>query len=256
MTVPGAPERLALQTGRLDDQRRHLTPGDELWSVAHRCFLARDHDGGASAEDLHTLSEWWPATARPALEALAVTVALAAPFAPRERILQALAAEIEADGLARGDIESVPVVASPSPERRPRFPHVYDPDAEQRASLVAVLDGPCSPEVGRLLDTIKLQDPLLADAIVLGADLDALASLERLDAEARAAARWELATKVEQDRERWRLRAERARARQRLESAHHGWHSDNFPPGCVEAFHAELRKDVEAQLAHPPAEAD
>jgi hypothetical protein len=254
--VPGAPERLALQTGRLDDERRHLTPGDELWSVAHRCFVARDHDGGASAEDLHTLKEWWPATVTPALEALAVTVALAAPLAPRERILQALAEEIAADRLTRCDIESVPVVVGPPPAPRPRFPYVYDPDAEPRAPLVAVLDGPCSPEVGRLLDTIKRQDPLLADAIVLGADLDALASLERLDAEARAAARSQLAAKVEQDMERWRLRAAHARARQRLESAHHGWHSDNFPPGCVEAFQAELRKDVEAQLAHPPAEPD
>jgi hypothetical protein len=245
------PARLALQTGRLDDHRRHRTPADELWELAHRCFLARGDADGTG--DLQRLCKRWPAADRRAREALAVTVALASPFASRERILDALSAQLGDTGPGDAD-RAAPVVVSPWPVQRPRFPYVYDPDAEQRAPLVAILDGPCSPEVGRLLEAIKRADPALADAIVLGADLDTLESLDRLDDEAKAAARWALAAKVEHDRDHWKLRAEQARARQRLESAHHGWHSDNFPPGCIEAFQAELRRDVEAQLAHPRAE--
>ncbi len=63
----------------------------------------------------------------------------------------------------------------------------------------------------------------------------------------------ELAAQVEQDRARWRRRADQARARQRLEGSHYGWLSDNFPPRCLEAARAANRREAEDLLPHPPA---
>ena len=251
------PTRLALQTGRLDDERRHLTPDDALWDDACRCFLARDElDVVRCAEAVSALSERWPAPegAPRQREALAVTVALASPFAARDRILRALnGAGVQSGAPAEEPNGGPPLQVSPWVVPRPRFPHIYDPDAEERAPVIAVVDGPSSPAVARFLETIKKRDEALADAIVLGADLDTLESLDRLSLDAQRAARWELAAKVQQDRERWKRRAEQARARQRLEGSQYGWSSDNFPPGCLEAVRAQLRHEVDGLLEDPPA---
>ena len=250
----GAPTRLALQTGRLDDERRHLTPDDALWDDACQCFLARDEiDVLRCAE---AVSDRWPARegAPSQREALAVTVALASPFAARDRILRALnGAGVHPEAPAEERNGGPPLQVSPWVVPRPRFPHIYDPDTEQRAPIVAVVDGPSSSAVAQFLETIKKRDEALADAIVLGADLDTLESLDRLSLDAQRAARWELAAKVQQDSERWKRRAEQARARQRLEGSQYGWSSDNFPPGCLEAVRAHIRHEVDVLLEDPPA---
>ncbi len=254
--MSSAPARLALQSGRLDDHRREITADDDLWNDACRCFLERDEiDGAQHADDMRALCERWPRRegAPGDREALAVTLALASPFAGRERVLEALSGHGVVADTSRGERPHAPVLVSPWAVPRPRFPHIYDPDGEERAPIIAVLDGPLSAKVTQMLDAIKRQDATLADAIVLGADLETLELLDRLSLEAKRAARWELAAQVEQDRARWRRRADQARARQRLEASHYGWHSDNFPPGCLEAARAAIRHDVEVLLEHPPA---
>ena len=250
-----APARLALQTGRLDDHRSHIEPGDALWERAHRSFLARDtHGGGPPGDDLRALCDRWPysegAPGHP--EAVAVTVALASPFADRERILRALdGAGGSADAAAQEALQAR-IAADPAGAPRPRFPHIYDPDSEQPAPIVAVLDGPQSPNVAALLETIKRRDEVLAEAIVLGADLETLESLDRLALEAKRAGRPQMAAQFEHDRDHWKRLAEQARARQRLEGSQYGWRSDNFPPGCLEAARAEIRHEVDVLLEHPP----
>lgn len=249
-----APARLALQTGRLDDHRSQIEPGDALWERAHRWFVSRDKlDGTPPADELRILCERWPCSERGPgdPEAVAVTVALASPFADRERILRALdGAGGRPDAAAQESLQAR-IVAGPAGAPRPRFPHIYDPDREEPAPVVAVLDGPQSPHVAALLETIKQRDEVLAEAIVLGADLETLESLDRLALEARRAARPEMAAQFEHDREQWKRRAEQARARQRLEGSQYGWRSDNFPPGCLEAARAEIRHEVDVLLEHP-----
>ena len=247
--MPSTPTRLALQTGELDDHRRDIGPGDHLWDRAHRCYTAHD------LEDMRVLCRLWPSRdgSGNLIEACAVTVALAAPFASRERVLIALTAHgFTLDELA-GAGEPPPVLAESPDASRPHCPRVYDPDADERAPIVAVLDGPRSAKVALLLDAIKRQDPPLAEAIVLGADLETLELLDRLSSDAKRAARGELAAQVDHDRAHWRHRADQVRARQRLEGARYGWHGDNFPPGCLEAARAEQRHAVEDLLEHPPA---
>lgn len=244
------PARLALQTGRLDDHRRHIEPGDPLWDRACRWFV--DRDGGEGAQDpdeARYLCEHWPrrdGSLRQA-EAVAVALALASPFAGRDRILRA----VGADAPGQQPLDA-PIPVGAASASRPRFPHVYDPDAEQRAPIIALLDGPRSAEVAELLETIKQQDEVLAEAIVLGADLETLESVDRLAVEARRAGRPEMAAQFEHDRQHWKRRAEQARARQRLEGSQYGWRSDNFPPGCLEAARAEIRHEVDVLLEHPP----
>ena len=250
-----APARLALQTGRLDDHRGHIEPGDALWERAHGWFLGRDKpDAAPPADDLRDLCERWPysegSLGHP--EAVAVTVALASPFADRERILRALdGAGGSADAAAQESLQAR-IVADAAGAPRPHLPRIYDPDSEQPAPIVAVLDGPQSPDVAALLEAIKQRDEVLAEAIVLGADLETLESLDRLALEARRAGRPEMAAQFEHDREHWKRRAEQARARQRLEGSQYGWRSDNFPPGCLEAARAEIRHEVDVLLEHPP----
>lgn len=250
-----APGRLALQTGRLDDHRSHLEPGDVLWDRALRWFLGRDKLGAAPpADDVRALCERWPyregSAGHP--EAVAVTVALAAPFADRERILRALdGAGAPADTATQESLQAG-IVADPAGAARPHLPRIYDPDSEEPAPIVAVLDGPQSPDVAALLETIKQRDEVLAEAIVLGADLETLESLDRLASEARRAGRPEMAAQFEHDRAHWKRRAEQARARQRLEGSQYGWRGDNFPPGCLEAARAEIRHEVDVLLEHPP----
>ena len=249
------PTRLALQTGWLDDHRRHLEPDDDLWSDAYQCFLARDDvDSAASADTVHALCERWPPRAGPGghAEALAVAVALASPFAARERILKALSPYAVGPDPIGGERSAPPIRLSPWSVPRPPFPYIYNPDGEKRAPIIAVVDGPRSPKVAELLDTIKRRDKRLADAIVLGADLETLESLDRLSHDADAPGWENLAAQVEHDRERWEREADRARLRQRLEGAHYGWRSDNFPPGCLEAARAEPRHDVDVLLEQPP----
>ena len=254
--MPATPARLALQTGLLDDHRRPIEPGDKLWDRARRWYAEREDVDALHDDELRALCERWPARipATGPVEALAVAVALASPFAGRERILAALTAGgVAPDGLG-AERAHAPALVSPWAVERPPFPHIYDPDSEERAPIIAVLDGPRSAKVAELLETIKRQDRTLADAIVLGADLETLELLDRLLLEATRAARWELAAQVEQDKARWSRRAEQARARQRLEASHYGWHSDNFPPGCLEAARAAKRHEVEVLLEHPPSQ--
>ena len=249
-----APARLALQTGRLDDHRSHIEPGDALWERAHRWFLVRDTlDGSPPADDLRALCEDWPHSEGAAgnIEAVAVTIALASPFADRERILHALGSAGAPRDAAREPLQAR-IVADPAGAPRPGFPHIHDPDSEQPAPIVAVLDGPRSPTVAALLETIKRRDEVLAEAIVLGADLETLESLDRLVLAAQQAGRPEMAAKFEHDRKHWKRRAEQARARQRLEGSRYGWRSDNFPPACLEAARAEIRHEVDVLLEHPP----
>jgi hypothetical protein len=106
--------------------------------------------------------------------------------------------------------------------------------------------------VAELLDRIKERDRNLADAMVLGADVDMLDSLERLGAAARASGRTGLAEMFEHDRQLWRGRAEAARGRQRLESTRFHWLSDNIPPEGMEAARAEIRHEVDVLLHLPP----
>lgn len=250
------PTRLALQTGWLDDHRRHLEPDDDLWSDAYQCFLAREEiDSAPSADTLPALCEHWSPSAGPAghAEALAVTVALASPFAGRDRILKALSAYSVGPDPVGGERSAPALRISPWSMPRPPFPYIYDPDAEERAPIIAVVDGPRSPKVAELLDAIKQRDKRLADAIVLGADVDTLESLDRLSLDASDAPGWEnLAAQIDHDRARWQREADQARLRQRLEGIHYGWRSDNFPPGCLEAARAEPRHDVDVLLEHPP----
>ncbi|MEA2219369.1 MAG: hypothetical protein QOJ35_1995 [Solirubrobacteraceae bacterium] len=254
----GAPGRLALQTGRLDDQRAEITPDHELWQSAHELFVDRGHLGGAGAGEHDrrpdAVCAAWPVrrVRAQAVEALAVVVALAAPFAAEDRILRALAGPGGEPAELGRMLAVAPAVASSWASARVRFPHVYDPDSEAPAPIVAVLDGPRSPEVAALLHTIKEQDRNLADAIVLGADLEMIDLLESLGLTARRAGRTSLADMFEQDRRRWMQRAEAARARQRVEGADYGWRCDNLPPECVEAARAETLHNAEA-LLHPPA---
>jgi len=254
--VSDQPTRLALQTGRLDDHPRHIEPGDELWDRAHAWFCARDSsDGAPDAEHTRELCEIWPRRdAEPArdAEAVAVTLALTAPFAGPDRVLAALRAAGVATAPAADGDRPAPFSVSPWNVWRPHFPHIYDPDSEHRAPVIAVLDGPRSPRVAELLNAIREQDERLADAVVLGADLETLESLDRLALDAGRAGRDELAAQVEHDRQHWRHRADQARARQRLEGSQYGWLSDNFPPGCLEAARAERRHDVDVLLEHPP----
>ena len=253
--VPSAPSRLALQSGELDDHRRQLTHDDDLWDVARRCHAARHDDCARQHDhaDLKDLCERWPReSATGCAEACAVTVALAAPFASRERVLRALTAHGFTLDELRGDGEPAPILIAPGTTPRPRFPYVFDPDTEQRAPIVAMLDGPRSLKVAEMMEAIKQHDETLAEAMVLGADLETLEMLERLSRDATRAARRELAAHVDQDRAHWRQRAEQARARQRLEGTHYGWHGDNFPRGCLEAARAEHRHEVEVLLEHPP----
>src|SRR5215211_6204022 len=90
-----APARLALQTGRLDDRRVSITAEHPLWPAAHELFV--DHAGleqvGEHDRRIFALCDEWPVAPgqTAALEALAVAVALAAPFAGEDRILAALA---------------------------------------------------------------------------------------------------------------------------------------------------------------------
>lgn len=248
------PARLALQTGRLDDHRRHIETGNALWESAYLWFRRGDIDGARHDDDLRALCEHWPrsddSVGQP--EAVAVTIALAAPFAERSRILRALSASgALPDGPVRQPLQADILVDAADVARR-HFPHIYDPDAQDAAPIVAAVDGPRSAKVAELLEAIKQHDEALADAIVLGADLETLESLDRLALEARHAVRPAMAAQFERDRQRWKRRADQARARQRLEGSQYGWRSDNFPPGCLEATRAEIRHEVDVLLEHPP----
>jgi hypothetical protein len=255
----GPPARLALQTGRLDDQRPAITPDHELWRSAHELFVDQGHVDGVEQtarhdERMNALCAAWPVHhgRRDDVEALAVAVALAAPFAAEDRILRALAGPGGDPAELRRVLADAPVIASPSTSQRVRFPHLHDPDREARAPIVPMLDGPRSPEVAALLQTIKEQDRNLADAIVLGADLEMIDLLASLGLTARRAGRANLADMFEQDRRRWRERADAARARQRLEGSSYNWHSDNVPPECIEAARVEIQHNVEVLLHLPP----
>lgn len=252
--MPSAPGRLALQTGELDDHRRDVTAADDIWDRACRIYLAHDLNAGAQDEELRMLCDLWPRRhgASNHAEACAVTVALAAPFADRERVLRALTVHGFTMDELRGEGEHAPMLITPGPTPRPRFPYIFDPDTEQRAPIVAILDGPRSMKVAEMLEAIKQHDEILAEAMVLGADLETLEMLERMARDATRAARRELAAHVDHDRAHWRQRAEQARARQRLEGRYYGWHGDNFPRGCLEAARAEHRHEVEVLLEHPP----
>ncbi len=247
---PSAPGRLALQTGSLDDHRCYLAPGDARWDAARQHFADRDRSPRLeSDEDLRALCELWPKreSEAPRSEALAVTVALAAPCAGPDRILQALASDgPEADRL-RHELGHAPKLAEPTVPR-PRFPFVYDPDAEAPAPIVACIDGPPSALVAQFLTTIRERDQNLADAIVLGAELEMLEMLDRLGLTAKRAARQGLADHFAEDLRRWRQRAEEIRCRQRLEASHYDWKSDNLPPGCLDAAEANAPQDVQTLL--------
>ena len=148
---------------------------------------------------------------------------------PRSRTAACDAAEL------RRRLADGPVLATPQDAPRPRFPYIYDPDGSQRCPVVALLDGPRSPKVAELLDRLKERDRNLADAVVLGADVDMLDSLERLGAAARVSGRTNLADMFEHDRRLWRARADAARGRQRLEGSHYHWLTDNVPPEGIDA---------------------
>ena len=216
--------------------------------------MARE-DCDVADDELPALCEQWPPRdpGPPGHdEALAVAVALASPFAGRDRILAALGAYVPPFHGSGAQAARAPVLVSPWTVSRPPFPYIYDPDVEKRAPIIAVLDGPRSPVVGAMLETLKTRDAILAEAIVLGADLDALELLDRLEADASRAARQGLAEQVQHDKAHWSRRADQARARKRLEASHYGWHSDNFPPGCLEAARAAKRHDVDVLLEHRP----
>jgi hypothetical protein len=254
----GPPARLALQTGRLDDRRPPIMPGHALWGPAYELFLDQQQLGDVQRAADHerrmtALCAAWPMAEGQAepVEAVAVVVALAAPFAPEERILQALAQPGSDPAELGRQIADAPVIASPWDAPRPHFPHIHDPDAEQRAPVIAILDGPRSEKVGEFLETIKQRDRNLADAIVLGASLEMLDLIERLGSDARRAGRTTLAEMFDHDRLMWHERAGMARARQRLEGGHYHWHTDNAPPGCIEAARGEIQRDVDVLLHHP-----
>ena len=253
------PARLALQTGRLDDRRAAITPEHRLWASA--CDLLADQEAadGVEAAAAHDermvgLCVEWPVEAgqEDEVEALAVTVALALPFAGEERILAALATSTAGAAELRRRLSGGPVLATPHDAPRPRFPHIYDPDSAATPPIVALLDGPRSRRVAELLELIKERDRNLADAVVLGADVDMLDSLERLGAAARSAGRTGLADMFEHDRQLWRARADAARGRQRLEGSHYHWVTDNIPPEGLEAARHEIQHNVEVLLHLPP----
>ena len=254
------PARLALQTGRLDDRRIAITPEDRLWALAHELFVDQEVADGVEQVGEHDrrmvgLCAAWPVAPDQAqdVEALAVAVALAAPFAGQDRILAALATDgCDATELRRR-LADGPVLATPQDAARPRFPYIYDPDGSERCPVVALLDGPRSPKVAELLDRMKERDRNLSDAMVLGADADMLDSLERLGAAARAAHRANLAEMFEHDRQLWLARADAARSCNRLEGLHYHWLSDNIPPEGLQAARAEIQHDVEVLLHLPPA---
>lgn len=245
------PTRLALDTGQPDDTRPHITEGHPLWPRALQRFLdaRRLADGRIDPvrydDEIRDVVEDWPKCGRPSnTEARAVTVELAVVVASFERILDALATPaVLADSLKR-DLRDAPDLASPW-ATRPRLPRVYDPDRDERTPIVAMLYGPKSPKVGALLETIKRQDPNLADAIVLGLSVDALDELDRTAREFEHAARWQAAHDFQRIKTDMRIRAEVKRRRQRHEGQHYGWHSDNLPPGCLEAARAAFAQDVE-----------
>ena len=254
------PARLALQSGRLDDRRLPITPEHRLWAAACELFVDQDVADGVEQVGEHDqrmigLCAAWPVAPgqAEAVEALAVAVALAAPFADEQRILAAL----ETDGCDAVELgrrlAAAAVLVTPEAVARPRFPHIYDPDSTERWPIVALLDGPPSPKVAELLDRIKERDRNLADAIVLGADADMLDSLERLGATAVAARRVNLADMFEHDRQLWRARADAARSCNRLEGSHYHWLSDNIPPEGLPAARAEIQHDVELLLHLSPA---
>jgi hypothetical protein len=253
-----APARLALQTGRLDDRRLPITAEHPLWTAACELFVDQVVADGLEQVGEHDrrmvgLCDQWPVAPgqAEAVEALAVAVALAAPFAREDRILAAFAtAGCDEAELARR-LADRPVLAKQD-AARPRLPHIYDPDSEQPCPIVPLLDGPRSPLVAQLLERLTGRDRNLADAMVLGADVDMLDSLERLGAAARGAGRATLAEMFEHDRQLWMGRAEAARARQRLEGARYHWLSDNIPPEGMEAARAEIRHEVEVLFHIPP----
>jgi hypothetical protein len=254
-----APARLALQTGRLDDRRASITPEHRLWSAAYELFVNQAVADGLEQVGEHDrrmfgLCDDWPVVPgqAEALEALAVAVALATPFAALDRILAALATPDSDAVELRRRLAERPILAGPQDAPRPRLPRIYDPDASQPCPIVPLLDGPRSPTVAELLDRIKEHDRNLADAMVLGADVDMLDSLERLGAAARASGRTNLAEMFEHDRQLWRGRAETARGRQRLESTRFHWLSDNIPPEGMDAARAEIQHEVDVLLHLPP----
>ena len=204
---------------------------------------------------MDALCERWPVERTPGYaEAFAVTLALASPFAGRERVMRALAACIGTDDI--GELGAPPALAELGSVTRPRFPHIFDPDNEQPAPIIAVLDGPRSPKVAELMENIKQHDPTLAEAIVLGADLETLELLDNLRHNAARSSRTELAAQVDHDWAHWQRRAHGARTRQRLEGSSYGWRGDNFPPECLEAARAEQRHDVKVLLEQQPAPHD
>lgn len=253
-----APSRLALQTGRLDDRRATIAPGHRLWQAAYELFVDQEVADGVQQAAEHDrrmvgLCAAWPAAdgAGEEIEALTVAVALAAPFAGEDRILAALATAACDAAELRRRLAGGPVLAAQDAPR-PRFPYIYDPDGSQRCPVVALLDGPRSPKVAELLDRLKERDRNLADAVVLGADVDMLDSLERLGAAARVSGRTNLAEMFEHDRLLWRSRADAARGRQRLEGSHYHWLTDNVPPEGIDAARAEIQHNVEVLLHLPP----
>lgn len=257
------PSRLALQTGRLDDRRASITHEHRLWAAAYELFVDQAVADGVRQAAEHDqrmvgLCAAWPseaemeAGAAAEVEALTVAVALAAPFAGEERVLTALATGACDVVELRRRLAGGPVLATPQDAPRPRFPYIYDPDGSQRCPVVALLDGPRSAKVAELLDRLKERDRNLADAVVLGADVDMLDSLERLGAAARVSGRTNLADMFEHDRQLWRARADAARARQRLEGSHYHWRTDNVPPEGIDAARAEIQHNVEVLLHLPP----
>ena len=252
-----APARLALQTGRLDDRRPAIAPGHRLWRTACELFADQERSDGQPAVDhdprMAGLCVKWPASEDDTepVEALAVALALAAPFADEDRILRAIAPLGSDPTELSRLLADAPVVTGPYDTLRPPFPRLYDPDSADRSPIVAMLDGPRSSKVAELMHAMQDRDPNLADAMVLGADLEILDLLEELGIAARRAGRSELADMFEHDRRHWQTRADAARARQRLEGIRYHWHCDNLPPECMEAAQAEAYHNVDV-LLHPP----
>jgi len=251
------PTRLALHTGELDDHRPSITPQHEFWDSAHAVFRERHHfaDSGHGVghdDAMNALCASWPQRDGPPEnhEAVAVVLALTAPFAGNDRVLEVLS--IRPEARERSIADAVVIASPPDRPRRP-LPRVYDPDAEDRAPIIAVLDGPRSATVAELLNRIKERDPNLADAVVLGADLEMLDLLERLCADAKGAGRRNLEEMFEHDKLLWRGRADAARARNALEGMrYYGWRTDNIPPACLKAARGEIQHNVLDDLYRAP----